>query len=245
MHDTQHILQLADSYQKTCLQGLVKLARIRKLPGGKYRVLSEKGKNLGTSDTKGEAVKRLRQVEWFKHHDKNKAEDKVIDLTGAPELAYSAIMREMRQKAEPQQIRAFLKIYKQHFDNAVKDELQKPEKVALQNALVQFNKRFKIKVDKKLIKNAAISELGDPAIVGKYLSDIVKFTLNRIEPEKRVATIDKLRQKFYSFNADEIAAKTMPPTSAIGQSITFVKHVLFNHEPTYVREVLKSLVRNL
>lgn len=35
----------------------------------KYCVVSEKsGKNLGCSSTKEEAVKRLRQVEWFKHH---------------------------------------------------------------------------------------------------------------------------------------------------------------------------------
>lgn len=244
MHNLQHILQLADDYQKSCLQNLVKLARIRKLPSGKYRVLSEKGKNLGTSDTKGDAVERLRQVEWFKHHDKNKADD-VIDLTGVPELAFSAIMREMRQNAEPAQVKEFLKIHRKYFDLAVKDRVQKPERVALQNALVHFNKHHKIKVDKKLVKSAAISELGDPVLVGKYLSDIVKFTLNRIEPEKRAATIDRLRHKFYAFNADEIAQKTMPPTSAIGQSITFVKHVLFNHEPTYVREVLQSLVRNL
>jgi hypothetical protein len=41
---------------------------IRKVKGG-YRVLSEKGKNLGGPyKTKAEAKKRLRQVEFFKHH---------------------------------------------------------------------------------------------------------------------------------------------------------------------------------
>lgn len=33
----------------------------------KYQVQSEKGKNLGTYDTKAEAEKRLKQVEYFKH----------------------------------------------------------------------------------------------------------------------------------------------------------------------------------
>lgn len=33
----------------------------------KYQVQSEKGKNLGTYDSKEEAEKRLRQVEYFKH----------------------------------------------------------------------------------------------------------------------------------------------------------------------------------
>jgi len=40
---------------------------IRKASGG-YKVLSEKGKNLGGPyKTKAEAEKRLRQVEFFKH----------------------------------------------------------------------------------------------------------------------------------------------------------------------------------
>lgn len=36
----------------------------------KYQVQSEKGKNLGTYDTKEEAEKRLKQVEMFKHMKK-------------------------------------------------------------------------------------------------------------------------------------------------------------------------------
>lgn len=40
---------------------------IKKVAGG-YRVLSEKGKNMGGPyKTKKEAEKRLRQVEFFKH----------------------------------------------------------------------------------------------------------------------------------------------------------------------------------
>jgi hypothetical protein len=40
---------------------------IKKVSGG-YRVVSEKGKNLGGPyKTKKEAAKRLKQVEFFKH----------------------------------------------------------------------------------------------------------------------------------------------------------------------------------
>ena len=43
---------------------------IRKVKGG-YRVLSEKGKNLGGPyRSKGKAEKRLAQVEYFKHKGK-------------------------------------------------------------------------------------------------------------------------------------------------------------------------------
>lgn len=38
-----------------------------------YQVKSEKGKNLSKSNlSKGEAVKRLKQVEYFKHKGKKK-----------------------------------------------------------------------------------------------------------------------------------------------------------------------------
>jgi len=41
---------------------------IKKVSGG-YRVLSSKGKNLGGPyKTRAEALKRLRQVEFFKRH---------------------------------------------------------------------------------------------------------------------------------------------------------------------------------
>jgi hypothetical protein len=38
--------------------------------GSGFRVVSEKGKNLGDEPSKDAAVKRLKQVEWFKHHGK-------------------------------------------------------------------------------------------------------------------------------------------------------------------------------
>lgn len=38
--------------------------------GKKYRVVSKKGKNLGEATTRAKALKRLRQVEYFKHKNK-------------------------------------------------------------------------------------------------------------------------------------------------------------------------------
>lgn len=40
---------------------------IRKLRPGKYRVVSKKGRNMGTFETEKEAKERLREVEYFKH----------------------------------------------------------------------------------------------------------------------------------------------------------------------------------
>lgn len=50
----------------------IKYARIKKMPGGKYRVVSEKGKNLGESKSRHGAEERLKEVEMFKHLDKKK-----------------------------------------------------------------------------------------------------------------------------------------------------------------------------
>ena len=231
---------------------ILKVARIQKLPNGKYRVLSEKGKNLGTYNSSKEARQRLYMVEWFKSLDsekkrkvrKKKASD-TVDLTGIDDFSFSAIMRKLRKNASPEQVRQFLSLYKKEFDRAVKEGLQKSESVALQNAVVQFSKEHDIKLDKKVVKNASVSELGDPRLVGKYLADIIRFTLNRINRENRPKAIRSLREKIYQLNERELAIKDLPPSSAIGQSITFVKHVLFNHDPRYIREVLNNITRNL
>jgi len=36
--------------------------------GDDYTIYSEKGKKLGKYDSKAAAVKRLKQIEWFKRH---------------------------------------------------------------------------------------------------------------------------------------------------------------------------------
>lgn len=247
MNDPNTLLLLASTYEDRCLQSLVKLAKIRKMPNGSYRVLSQTGKNLGTYKSRQGAEKRLKQVEFFKHFDHSKADDSVaiIDLTDADEFTYSAIMRKLRQKASPEQVKQFLTLFKREFDKAVKGKIHKPEKIALQNTMVKFNKLHKVKIDKKMVKHAAVAELGNAEQVGKYLSDIVKFTLNRIPSEKRQNAINNLKQKFATLSEMEISSKHLPESSALGQSITFVKHVLFNHDAHYVREVLNSLVRSL
>ena len=55
-------LKVEQFYKKA----FVKVSYIRQV-GGKWRVFSEKGKNMGTFPTKALAEKRLRQIEYFKH----------------------------------------------------------------------------------------------------------------------------------------------------------------------------------
>lgn len=246
MNQTKSLLQLSGHFENKWCSDLVKTARIRHLSSGKWRVLSQEGKSLGTYDTKHEAVKRLRQVEYYKHHDKDDVKDKpVIDLTDIDEFAYSAIMRKLRQNAKPEQATAFLKLFKSYFDQAVKADKHSPEKIALQHAIIALSKKYKVKLNKDMIKSAAVASLGNADQVGKYLSDIVKFIIAKIPLEKQPHALEVLKQKFSTMSENEIASKHLPQAAIYGQAITFVKHVLFNQDATYVRGVLNSLSRNL
>jgi hypothetical protein len=243
--NVDNIILLANNYYQTCL---ITLAFIRKLPNGQYRVLSEKGKNLGTYDSKNEAKKRLHQIEYFKHKDDNSISDTdkkdVIDLTKIEDLSLSAIMRKLNKISKEKALK-FLEIYKSQFDRAVKENLRQSEKIALQNTLIKFNKIHKIKLDKKIIKNAAITELGHPTLVGKYLADIIRFIMMRISAERRPQSLHNLKNKIYNLSDLEIANKNLPAPAAMGQSITLVKNVLFGHNAVYVREVINNIIKNL
>lgn len=64
---------------------MIKNAYIKKLPNGKYRVYSEKGKHMGTYDSMAAAKKRLQQIEFFKRKsdlllDLNKLADYLDDV---------------------------------------------------------------------------------------------------------------------------------------------------------------------
>jgi hypothetical protein len=226
---------------------MLKNAKIKKLPNGKYRVLSEKGKNLGTFPSLDKAKNRLRQVEFFKHNadDTNFADDAFIDLTDADEFAYSAIVRKIREKCDKDVLYTFLKMFRQEFDKAYLKKLKEPDKIALQETVIKFNKIHKIRLSKDLVKNAAIAELGSAEDVGKYLSNIVKFIIAKVPQENRYKYIDKLRQKFYNLDVLELSNKDMPESSSMGQAITFIKTVLINHDPGYIKEVISYLVRYL
>ena len=240
-----NILQSTEQFELHCEASLSVIAKIRKLENGKYQVQSEKGKNMGTYKSKELAQNRLKQIEFFKHLDNNKANDKAIDLTDVDEVSYSAIMRKLNEKATQEQMLDFMKLFKLNFDKAIKSKLHKPDRVALQKTLVLFNKVHPIKLDKDMVKSAAVAELGNAEEVGKYLADIVKFTINRISPDSRQHSLNNLKQKFIALNPNEIGQKHMPASSALGQAITFVKHVLFGHDAKYIKSVLESLSRAL
>jgi len=149
MSKISEMIALADKYYGICQKyAITKNAVIKKLPNGKYRVESEKGKNLGTFPSEEQAKKRLKQVEFFKHIKKKKsaAENNVIDLSDLDDLSYSSIMRELRQYDNEEMVRAFLSSYKDCFDRLTFAGIDKPGDKALPIALILFSQCFNIKL---------------------------------------------------------------------------------------------------
>lgn len=137
---------------------MIKVGYIKQISPGKWRVVSRTGKNLGTYTSRMDAEKRLKQVEMFKHMDKKrkKAEvlrdlavrfklagehdlsDKILcalaGVSGAknpkPHLSYSYVMRKLR-KEDANKALKFQEAFKRVFDEAVKEDLENTEGLAL------------------------------------------------------------------------------------------------------------------
>lgn len=202
---------------------------IKKLPNGKYRVVSKKNKNLGTFDTKEEAVKRLQQVEFFKKKSS-------IDVEEADDFTYSAISRYLRKKLSSKEFFNFQKKYKENFDSLYLSNEDDFEKKSLEKTLNELS---------LLEKEASLQDLGTPEEIGKYVANIIKFTTNKISPLNRQKSLNKLRYKIYLLNENELASKEMPASASLGNAITFVKHILFSQDPAYIRKVLNEITKNL
>ena len=120
---------------------MLKIAYIKQISKGKWRVLSKKGRNLGTYFSKEEAEKRLKQVEFFKHWPFHPVRKKkaIEDLYGKIVLGeesaeatstFSAEMRELR-KNNPEKVMNFLKQFNQSFQNSLQEGIENPEQTAL------------------------------------------------------------------------------------------------------------------
>lgn len=173
------------------------------------------------------------------------AEDKTIDLSKADDFSFSSIMRQLRKNTSEENVMSFLRIYHNLFLIANKLNADDADKLALKMAIEMLKSRFNVKENKSFVKNASSENMGDPILVGKYLSNIIRFTMNRISPEKRSKSIAKLRAKIHDLNASELANKKMPNSASMGQAITFVKNILFNQDPSYIRKVINTIVREL
>ena len=215
----------------------LKIAYIRKLPNGKYRVFSEKGKNMGTYDSKSGAKNRLRQVEYFKHN----ADDGMmsIDLTDVDEMSYSSIMRKLNEKHEQDFIEDFTKTYKQIFD-----ELYLQDKLNIKLVLKITLEKLKEKYDIKLSIKKEASD-NDYIGLGKTMADMVLFMVAKIKPENRQRSLSNLISKIYYLNEHELASKKLPAGASIGNSILLCKTMLMGREPSIIRAIINNMINHL
>lgn len=156
------------------------------------------------------------------------------------EITYSSAMREIGKKYPKEILREFRQIFKQTFDQALIEEKENPEEIALKKAL-----QFIDDLDLNLFKAASAVEMGDPRYAGKFIAEIIKFLIRRISPINRGKSLLKLKNKIMMLNEFEMSRKKMPASASLGQSITLVKHLLFSHPPAYVRSVLNNIAANL
>lgn len=224
-------LLIATSMFESLCAGLQKVSFIRKMPKGYWGVFSHKGKLLGKYKTKELAVKRLKQIEFFKH--KNASTEK-------EEPTYSALMRDLGKKYDQDILRKFRETFKEAFDQALLSGDEDPEKTALNTAIDFVNE-----LDENLSKVASAIQMGDPEYAGKYISEIIKFLCRRIDKDNRKKSLNNLKKKLYLLNEFDLSKKKMPASASLGQAISLTKNLLMMHPPSYVRAVLNSIVKYL
>jgi hypothetical protein len=227
------------TYAEAFQESLVKVSYIRKRKD-KWVVLSEKGKVLGSYKTKPEAVKRLKQIEWFKSHPKKTKKKASKEDTDT----YSSIMRSLNKDNNHDAMISFQTTFKQAFDAAYIAGEEHPEETALEKAKAELNEKT-AELKAMLVKTAAAIELGPPEEAGAYMAALVKFLLKRISPDKRPKAIQAMKRKIYYINEYQVASKRTPPSSSMGQSITIIKNLLLEHPAEYVRLCLNSIVKHL
>lgn len=226
---------------------MIKLSYIKQLSDGKWRVYSRSGKNLGTYNSKSKAEKRLQQVEMFKHMKKDEEKKKrkkafvsIIDsFNNVDETkTFSSVMRDIN-KDNPDDVKDNMRLFKETFDNALINDIDEPDKVALIKML-----RRKKASDNTMFKFAqTIVEMGDPILAGKTIANVIKFLIRNLPESQRNNSLKTLRDRVISLSEYEISSKEVPPSAALGQSVAFIKNMLSGKNPNYVRNVLSNTVK--
>lgn len=175
---------------------------------------------------------QLRMSMLRKHKKASKASD---------DTSYSSVMRELNKDGDTEAMKCFQDTYKRVFDEGYLSGSENPEEQAFEEAM----KAIAIFDDKLIKKVADLLPLGDSQYAGKYLAHLLKFLLRRISSERRPRSLENLKRKVFYLNEYSIAGKRTPPSSAIGQSITLLKHLLIGHNPIYIRSVLNTIVSYL
>lgn len=226
---------------------LTKESFIKKLPNGKYQILSEKGKNLGIFDSKSKAKKRLAQIEMFKHMKKKKAalgsiSDSIIKDDDLTTNTFSSTTRDINKK-NPEDVKDFMKSFKDSFNRALEEDLEDPDCLALMQVMKNPKESSS---NSKMIKIAqTLVEMGNPELAGKAISNVIKFLITKMPESERSNAVQRIRNELLSLPVNEISSKKMPASASIGQSISLIKNTLSGKDPDFIRKVIENATRNM
>lgn len=160
------------------------------------------------------------------------ANDKPIDLTDLDSFSLSAVMRKLNQQCDHDTIKDFLKVYLDCF-NELADE-EDFEELVLKTALEKFSS--------KIIKKEASIDTNQ---LSTHMSNIIKLLVEKIKPENRHKAIMSIKSKLSNVDINDMANKNMPASTAIGQSITLVKNVLFDKQPALIKDIITKVINKL
>lgn len=93
-----------------------------------------------------------------------------------------------------------------------------------------------------LSKRAQVSAAQKTA---ESLFKIVQFLFFRVPEKSRQKFLSRLRGKVLRIHPGTIGIKKMPPSAAIGQSVSLTKNLLAGLNPAFVQQVLAELTRLL
>lgn len=96
--------------------------------------------------------------------------------------------------------------------------------------------------DFPLSKRAQVSAAQKTA---ESLFKIVQFLFFRVPEKSRQKFLSRLRGKVLRIHPGTLGIKKMPPSAAIGQSVSLTKNLLAGLNPAFVQQVLAELTRLL
>lgn len=145
---------------------------------------------------------------------------------------YSATMRELHSSS-PEKVKPFMKAFKNAFDDALENNIDNHQYVALMAA-----KKAHVSVRFNKLAQAAISSGGsNPNEVGRIVADIIKVLLARV-PHDKSSVYRIMKDKILNINVVDISNKKLPDTATYGQAITLIKTLLSGYNSEFVKQVL-------
>ena len=154
---------------------------------------------------------------------------------------YSATMRRLN-KEDPEKAKEFMIAFKEAFDDAMDQNIDDGQSVAL----LQAKEAIASDETNRIIKMAQtmIASKKNPAEVGMALANIIKILMEKL-PHDRKSSLENMRNKISRLNPNEIALSAMPETAAYGQSITLIKTLLNGYSPEYIKQVISATTQAL